>query len=140
MIKKILSLIIIFLLFPNILFAKSKFFEEGINLYNKKKFDDAKFKFEQDLVFNPKNELSYLYLSKIFNKQEKKDLEEQNLKTVMLINPKNEEAILNLVKLKLSNSDYQGSKELNKRLKLICNNFCNESDQLKIEIENLSKK
>ena len=72
MIKKILSLIIIFLLFPNILFAKSKFFEEGINLYNKKKFDDAKFKFEQDLVFNPKNELSYLYLSKIFNKQEKK--------------------------------------------------------------------
>ena len=140
MIKKILSLIIIFLLFPNILFAKSKFFEEGINLYNKKKFDDAKFKFEQDLVFNPKNELSYLYLSKIFNKQEKKDLEEQNLKTVMLINPKNEEAILNLVKLKLSNSDYQGRKELNKRLKLICNNFCNESDRLKIEIENLSKK
>ena len=140
MIKKLLSLIIIFLLFPNILFAKSEFFEEGINLYNKKKFDDAKFKFEQDLVFNPKNELSYLYLSKIFNKQEKKDLEEQNLKTVMLINPKNEEAILNLVKLKLSNSDYQGSKELNKRLKLVCNNFCNQSDQLKIEIENLSKK
>ena len=140
MIKKILSLIIIFLLFPNILFAKSKFFEEGINLYNKKKFDDAKFKFEQDLVFNPKNELSYLYLSKIFNKQEKKDLEEQNLKTVMLINPKNEEAILNLAKLKLSNSDYQGSKELNKRLKLVCNNFCDQSDQLKIEIENLSKK
>ena len=140
MIKKILSLIIIFLLFPNILFAKSEFFEEGINLYNKKKFDDAKFKFEQDLVFNPKNELSYLYLSKIFNKQEKKDLEEQNLKTVMLINPKNEEAILNLVKLKLSNSDYQGSKELNKRLKLICYKFCNQSNQLKIEIENLSKK
>ena len=140
MIKKLLNLIIIFLLFPNILFAKSEFFEQGINLYNKKKFDDAKFTFEQDLVFNPKNELSYLYLSKIFNKQEKKDLEEQNLKTVMLINPKNEEAILNLVKLKLSNSDYQGSKELNKRLKLICNNFCNQSDQLKIEIENLSKK
>ena len=140
MIKKILNIIIIFLLLPNILFAKSEFFEEGINLYNKKKFDDAKFKFEQDLVFNPKNELSYLYLSKIFNKQEKKDLEEQNLKTVMLINPKNEEAILNLAKLKLSNSDYQGSKELNKRLKLVCNNFCNQSDQLKIEIENLSKK
>ena len=140
MIKKILSIIIIFLLIPNILSAKSEFFEEGINLFNKKKFDDAKFKFEQDLVFNPKNELSYLYLSKIFNKQEKKDLEEQNLKTVMLINPKNEEAILNLAKLKLSNSDYQGSKELNKRLKLVCNNFCDQSDQLKIEIENLSKK
>ena len=78
MIKKLLNLIIIFLLFPNILFAKSEFFEQGINLYNKKKFDDAKFKFEQDLVFNPKNELSYLYLSKIFNKQEKKALSKQN--------------------------------------------------------------
>ena len=54
MIKKILSIIIIFLLIPNILSAKSEFFEEGINLFNKKKFDDAKFKFEQDLVFNPK--------------------------------------------------------------------------------------
>ena len=140
MIKKILSITVILYLFPNLLFAKSEFFKEGINLFNNKKFNDAKFKFEQDLVFNPKNELSYLYLSKIFNKQDKKDLEEQNLKTVMLINPKNEEAILNLAKLKLSNSDYQGSNELNKRLKLICNNFCNQSDQLKIEIENLSKK
>ncbi len=140
MIKKTLSIITILFLIPNFLFAKSEFFEEGINLYNKKKFDDAKFKFEQDLVFNPKNELSYLYLSKIFNKLDKKELEEQNLKTVMLINPKNEEAILNLAKLKLSNSDYQESKELNKKLKLICNNFCKQSDQLKIEIENLSKK
>ncbi len=42
--------------------------------------------------------------------------------------------------LKLSNSDYQKSKELNKRLKSICKSFCKESDRLKIEIENLSKK
>ena len=81
-----------------------------------------------------------MYLSKIFNKQDKKDLEEQNLNTVMLLNPSNEEAIYNLAKLKLSNSDYQKSKELNKRLKSICKSFCKESDRLKIEIENLSKK
>ena len=31
---------------------------------------------------------SYLYLSKIFNKQENNDLEEKNLKTVILLNPK----------------------------------------------------
>ena len=130
----------ILFLFSNILYAKSDYFKEGINLYKDKKFEDAKFKFEQDIVYNPKNELSYLYLSKIFNKQEKKDLEEQNLKTVMLLDPRNEEAILNLVKLKLSNSDYSTSKELNKKLKLICVNFCTQSDELKIEIENLSKK
>ena len=139
MITKFLKFLVIILFFPNTSFAKSKYFEEGVKLYNNKKFEDAKFKFEQDIVFNPKSELSYLYLSKIFNKQEKKNLEEQNLNTVMLLNPKNEEAIYYLVKLKLTSSDYKKSKELNKRLKSLCNKFCKQSDKLKIEIENLSK-
>ena len=91
-------------------------------------------------MLNPKSELSYLFLSKIFNKQDKESLEEQNLNTVILLNPKNEEAIYYLAKLKLNNSDFKKSKELNNRLKTICSNFCNESDKLKIEIENLSKK
>ena len=111
-----------------------------MELFYKDKFEDAKFKFEQDIVFNPKSELSYLYLSKIFNKQEKRNLEEQNLKTVMLLNPKNEEAIYNLAKLKLKSSDYNRSKELNSRLKSICSNFCGKSEKLRVEIENLSKK
>ena len=140
MIKKKIYILIILFLIPNVLLAKSKYFNEGVNLYKKNKFEDAKFKFEQDLVFNPKSELSYLYLSKIFNKQDKKDLEEKNLNTVILLNPRNEEATYNLAKLKLFSSDYQKSRELNKRLKLICKNFCKQSDKLKVEIENLSKK
>tara|TARA_B100001248_G_C27338194_1_gene434898 strand:+ start:615 stop:1034 length:420 start_codon:yes stop_codon:yes gene_type:complete len=120
--------------------AKSKYFQEGVELFNKDKFESAKIKFEQDIVFNPKSELSYLYLSKIFNKLEDKNLEEQNLNTVVLLNPKNEEAIYNLAKLKLSTSDYQKSFELNDRLRSICKKFCDQSDKLKIEIENLSKK
>ena len=139
MIKKFFYIFILFFLSTN-LFAKSEYVKEGINLYNKNKFEDAKFKFEQDIVFNPKSELSYLYLSKIFNKQDKRNLEERNLNTVMLLNPKNEEAIYNLARLKLVSSDYKKSKELNKRLKSICSKFCIKSDQLKIEIENLSKK
>ena len=135
----LINLLILFFL-QNILHAKSEKFQEGINLFNKKKFEDAKFKFEQDILLNPKSELSYLYLSKIFNKQDKKKLEEQNLKTVMLLNPKNEEAIYNLAKLKLSNSDYKKSRELNLILKSICKNFCTQSSKLKTEIENLSKK
>ena len=131
---------LIFFLLINFLHAKSDYFSEGVNLYKKEKFKEAQFKFEQEIVFNPKSELSYLYLSKIFNKLDKKDLEEQNLNTVMLLNPKNEEAIYYLVKLKLTSSDYKKSKELNKRLKSLCNKFCNQSDKLKIEIENLSKK
>tara|TARA_B100001057_G_scaffold21342_1_gene19771 strand:- start:387 stop:806 length:420 start_codon:yes stop_codon:yes gene_type:complete len=139
MTKKILYIYILFLLSTNV-FAKSEYVKEGIDLYNINKFEDAKFKFEQDIVFNPKSELSYLYLSKIFNKQNNKSSEEKNLNTVMLLNPNNEEAIYNLARLKLTSSDYKKSKELNKKLKSICNKFCSKSDQLKNEIENLSKK
>ena len=140
MIKILFKIIFISLFFINTLFAKSQYFQDGINLFNEKKFDDAKFKFEQDIVFNPKSELSYLYLSKIFNKQDKKELEEQNLNTVILLNPKNEEAVFSLAKLKLVASDYEKSKELVRKLKLICINLCDKSNKLKIEIENLSKK
>ena len=140
MIIKFLKFVLITFFLPNILYAKSEYFQKGVELYNKNKFEDAKFKFEQDIVFNPRSELSYLYLSKIFNKQENKVLEEQNLNTVMLLNPKNEEAIYYLAKLKLNSSDYKKSKELNSRLKSLCKKFCKQSDKLKVEIENLSKK
>ena len=140
MIKKLISLLLFMSVLPNTLFAKPEYLQEGIDLFNKKKFEDARFKFEKDIVFNPKSERSYLYLSKIFNKQEKKNLEEQNLNTVILLNPKNEEALYNLAKLKLTSSDYAKSLELNKKLKSICKKFCSQSDKLKIEIENLSKK
>ena len=135
-----LQFTLIFLLLTNFLYAKSEYFNEGVNLYNKEKFQEAQFKFEQEIVFNPKSELSYLYLSKIFNKLDKKILEEQNLNTVMLLNPKNEEAIYYLAKLKLASSDYKKSRELYDRLSSICIKFCSKNNELKIEIENLSKK
>ena len=138
--KNIFKLTIILFLLSNSAFAKSKYLQEGIDLFKEKKFEKAKFKFEKSIVFNPKSELSYLYLSKIFKNLKKKNLEEQNLNTVILLNPKNEEAILNLAKLKLESSDYKKSIELNDRLNSLCNKFCNESRMLKIEIENLSKK
>ena len=136
----VLKLTLVFFILMNFLHAKTDYFSEGVNLYKKEKLKEAQFKFEQEIVFNPKSELSYLYLSKIFNKLDKKDLEEQNLNTVMLLNPKNEEAIYNLAKLKLDSSDYKKSKELNKKLGSICNKFCKKNNELKIEIENLSKK
>ena len=140
MIKKLIKLLFCFFLITTTLSAKNEFFLEGIEFFKNKKFEKAKFKFEQEIVLNPKNELSYLYLSKIFKKLDKRDLEEQNLNVVILLNPKNEEAVYNLAKLKLDSSDYEKSKNLNKQLKIICANFCNQSEKLKIEIENLSKK
>ena len=66
-----ISFIILFFV-PNNLMSNTEFFEEGLTLFKNKKFNEAKFKFEQDIVFNPKSEMSYLYLSKIFKSFEKK--------------------------------------------------------------------
>tara|TARA_B000000557_G_scaffold13594_1_gene10751 strand:- start:111 stop:530 length:420 start_codon:yes stop_codon:yes gene_type:complete len=135
-----LKLAFILLFLPNKLMANNIYFDEGLKLFNSEKFEEAKFKFEQNIVFNPKSEMSYLYLSKIFKNLKNKNLQEKNLNTVILLNPKNEEAIYNLAKLKLETSDYQKSKELNNRLNSICEKLCDQSKKLKIEIENLSKK
>ena len=139
MIARITKICLIICLLPNTLTANTKYFKQGIDLYKNKKFDEAKFKFEQDIVFNPKSEMSYLYLSKIFNNLNKKDLEEQNLNTVILLNPKNEEATYYLARLKLDLSDYKRSKELNNKLLDFCDKFCKKSQKLKIEIDKLSK-
>ena len=122
------------------IYAGTNYFQEALEFYEKKEFDKAKFKFEQDIVFNPKNEKSYLYLSKIFNEQKKKELEEKNLNTVILLNPKNEEATFNLAQLRLKNSDYSGSKKLIDKLLVFCKNYCEKSQNLKIQIENSLKK
>ena len=138
--KNILKLSLFIFFISNSVFAKNLYMQDGINLFKVKKFQEAKFKFEQEIVLNPKSETSYLYLAKIFKNLDKKDLQEKNLNTVILLNPKNEEAVYNLAKLKLENSDYDKSRKLNEKLKIICNQFCDESKKLKIEIENLSNK
>ena len=138
--KKIFQIIFIIFFFSNPIQAKNQYLQEGINLFKNKKFRKAQFKFEKDIVFNPKSKLSYLYLSKIFKNLDKKKLQEQNLNTVILLNPKNEEAIFYLAKLKLESSDYKKSADLNKKLISICVKFCDKSNKLKIEIENLLKK
>ncbi len=140
MISKILKIFLLLFFFTNNSLANTQYYQEGLNLYKSKKFKEAKFKFEQDIVFNPKNEMSYLYLSKIFKSLDQKNLQEQNLNTVILLNPQNEEALYNLAKLKLESSDFKKSKELNDTLINLCDQFCGESKKLKTEIENLSKK
>ena len=137
---KLIKIIVFLLLASSTLFANPNYFDEGLTFYENKEFNKAKFKFEQDIVFNPKSEKSYLYLSKIFNKQNKTELEEKNLNTVILLNPKNEEALYNLAKLRLKESDFKGSKNLIDKLIVFCKEYCQKSIKLKIEIENSLKK
>ena len=137
---KILKIIFFSILLSSNVIAGMNYFNEGLTLYNNKELDKAKFKFEQDIVFNPKNEKSYLYLTKIFNEQKKTELEEKNLNTVILLNPKNEEATYNLAQLRLKESDFEGSKILIEKLIIFCKEYCQKSQSLKIEIEKSLKK
>ena len=137
---KFLQIIFIFLIVNNNLLANTDYFNQGLILFKKNDLEKAKFKFEQDLVLNPKNEKSYLYLSKIFNTQNKKKLEEQNLNTVILLDPKNEEAVFSLAKLKLEESDYIESKKMIENLLKFCKNYCQKSLELKTQIDKSLKK
>ena len=137
---RLLKFSIFLFLLSSSLNASTAYFAEGLTFYENKQLEKAKFKFEQDIVLNPKNEKSYLYLSKIFNLQNKKELEEKNLKTVILLNPKNEEAVFNLANLRLKASDFTGSKQLVNQLLKFCKNYCQKSQNLKVEIEKSIKK
>tara|TARA_Y100000996_G_C22504125_1_gene635660 strand:- start:531 stop:953 length:423 start_codon:yes stop_codon:yes gene_type:complete len=105
-------------------------FEIGKNLFDEEKYDLAKFKFEQDIVYNPKNEQSYLYLAKIYKFKKNDNQEENNLNTVILLNPKNEEAILNLAFLKIRKSNYKETEKLIADFKKICKELCKKTTDL----------
>jgi len=118
--------------------ARSNYFEEGIKLYQNKKFDESKILFERDLVFNPKNEKSYLYLAKIFNEFNNDDELEVNLNNVLLINPQNDEAIYMLTLLKIKQSDYNRAKELIDQFILTCKSFCSKKNEIQEKLRKLS--
>ena len=128
------------LFFANNAISKNSYFAEGEKLFNEKKYSKSKFQFEKDIVFNPKNEKSYLYLAKIFNEEKKYGLEEQNLNTVILLNPQNEEAIFLLALLKIRKSDYSESEKLIYTFKKICKTFCEKEKELKKKLEILQPK
>ena len=137
--KRINFYLIFFLIFHTNLIGDLSNFQKGRDLFEAQKFDLAKFKFEQDIVFNPKNEKSYLYLAKIYKVKKNDDLEESYLNTVILLNPKNEEAIFNLALLKIRKSNYVETQELIKTFKQICKKTCYQSTDLQKKLDNILK-
>ena len=53
--------------------------------------------------------------------------EEKNLEVVLLLNPKNDEAIYLLTLLRIKQSDYDGAKDLIEKFELVCISFCNNT-------------
>ena len=69
--NKIITILLFQIFLNNALFGNTNFFDEGIKLFNKKEFDKAKFKFEQDIVFNPKMK-SHIYIYLKYSTKRKK--------------------------------------------------------------------
>ena len=141
--KKINKLIILLFLLLNIggnSLADDNFFEKGKNKYDEKKYEESKFLFQRSIVFNPKDQNSYLYLAKIYNFEENKKEELKNIDTVLLLDPKNEEANYMLMEIELKRSNYSKVKELADNFTKICNKLCDKKNFILESLKNLEPK
>ena len=138
--NKIYKLIIViyFILIPsNLAFGKENFFDKAIEMYQNEKYEDARFMLERNIVYNPKDAKSYLYLAKIYNHEENQKKEEYNLETTLLIEPDNEEAILMLMKIALKKSNYSKVKDLSQTFEKVCDKLCDENNEIKKSLKNI---
>ena len=134
---KIIILIFFLVFSANIASSKENFFEEALKMYQEKEYDNARFLLERNIVFNPKDAKSYLYLAKIYNHEENQRKEEYNLDTALLIEPNNEEVILMLMKVALKKSNYSKVKDLSQTFIKVCEKLCDENDEIQKSLENI---
>ena len=129
--KKMKSIKFLYITFISIiLFANSSnaqnFFDEAKKKYEEKNYEESKFLFQRNIVFNPKDAKSYLYLAKIFENEENEGEQIKNINTTLLLEPNNEEAMFILIKYELKKSNYNRVKELKDSFSMICTNLCKE--------------
>ena len=137
---KLILGIILFLNFSNLTVAKENFFNDAKNKFNAKKFEESKFLFQRNIVFNPKNAQSYLYLAKIYNSEENEKEEKKNLKTTLLLEPDNEEAMYMLINIELKKSNYSEVKNLIKDFTIICLKLCEKTKTINNNLKNIEPK
>ena len=130
MIKKILTLIVLSFLFVSKSYSIENFYDEAKKLFEKEKYEQSKFMFQRDIVFNPKNERSYLYLAKIFEENDNVEEEEIKLNNVLLLNSTNDEALYMMILLKIKKSDYHSARSLIEKFNLVCNSFCSKKSEI----------
>ena len=137
--KLILS-IILFLNFFNLAIAKENFFNDAKNKFDEKKLEESKFLFQRNIVFNPKDSQSYLYLAKIYNSEENEKEEEKNLKSTLLLEPDNEEAMYMMINIELKKSNYFEVKSLIKDFTIICLKLCKKTETINKNLKNIEPK
>ena len=136
------SLIIFFIIFIHMFLVKDvlaneSYFKEGEKNYNEKKYEDSKFFFQRNIVFNPRDSKSYLYLAKIYNFEENEKEEEKNLNTTLLLDPNNEEATFMLMEIGIKKSNYSKVKELSKTFLKICKDLCEKNKYILESLKNI---
>jgi Tfp pilus assembly protein PilF len=137
---KIITLVFFLVVSSNLASSKENFFDEALKMYQNKEYDGARFLLERNIVFNPKDAKSYLYLAKIYNYEEDQRKEEYNLDTALLIEPNNEEAILMLMKIALKKSNYLKVKDLSETFVKVCKKLCDENDEIQESLKNIEPK
>ena len=108
--NRLIIVIFILLNFGNYSFAENNFFEKGKKKYDEQNYED--------------------------NKKE----EQKNIDTVLLLDPKNEEANYMLMEIELKRSNYSKVKELADNFSKICNKLCDKENSILESLKNLEPK
>ena len=117
---------------------KENFFKEAKDIFDKGKIEESKFLFQRNIVFNPKDSKSYLYLAKIFKKEENEFEEEKNINATLLLESDNEEAMYMLIDIKLEKSDIKKVEDLKEKFKIICDTLCSKIDSIDERLSNIN--
>ena len=120
--------------------AKENLFVQAKSKYDNKKLEDSKFLFQRNIVFNPKDAKSYLYLAKIYNSEKNEKEEIKNLKTALLLEPDNEEAVYMLIDIELKKSNFSEVKKLTENFKIICSTLCEKTETINKRLKNIEAK
>ena len=138
--KQIITIFIFFGIFSVSFAEKNNFFDEAKMLFEKEKYEKSKFLFQRNIVYNPKDAKSYLYLAKIFSLEEDKIEEKKYINTTLLLEPKNEEAMYMLIDIELKRSNFSKVKELKKDFNEICSTLCEKLTSINIRLKEFEKK
>ena len=120
--------------------AADNLFEKAKKKFEKKDYEKSKFLFQRNIVFNPKNAESYLYLAKIFNTEENQEEEEKNLDTALLLEPNNEEAIYMLINIQLDRSNFEKANTLMNRFSSVCKSMCKNKKEISKSLQDIEAK
>ena len=135
--KIVISIIVFFGLCFSSFAEKNNYFDEAKMLFEEEKYEESKFLFQRNIVYNPKNAESYLYLAKIFDFEENKVEQEKYINSTLLLEPKNEEAMYLLIDIELKRSNFSKVEELNENFEKICSNMCEKLTLIKSRLKEL---